>query len=111
MRIEIFLNNKWEEVEGYDFDDFMDEVINAEIPFRFTDCTEDEIDNFADYCSNESAGLDDCDYYRIDFDFDTPHEVYIYDDCVCRLFEDYVTVINRRAEKINEISANIKKVE
>ena len=111
MKIEIFVNAKWVEIEGCDFDDFMEQVVNEELPFRFVDCTEDEISDFAVYCANESAGLDDCDYYRLDFDFDTPQEVYIYDDYSCRVFEDYVTVINRRAKEINEILADIKKVE
>ena len=61
--------------------------------------------------ARESAGLDDCDYYRLDFDFDTPCEVYIYDNYACYLFEEYVAVVNRRAEKVNAILDNIKKVE
>lgn len=113
MKIETFVGNKWVEVEGYDFDDFMGQVVEGEVPFRFTDCTEDEIDNFANYCKEESAGLDDCDYYRLDLglEFIAPYEVCIYDDGTCYLFEDYVAVINRRAEKANIILNNIKKVE
>ena len=53
MKIEIFTSNEWVEIGGYDFDYFMEQVVNEEVPFRFTDCTEDEVNDFADYCQRE----------------------------------------------------------
>ena len=62
MKIKVFEQNKWREVDGYDFDDFLSAVVYSELPFKFTDCTDEEIENFVNYLNEESTGLDDGEY-------------------------------------------------
>ena len=83
MKIMLFNSeNKWVEVEnGLDFDTFYEEVVLEECPFKFTDCTNDEKQHFLLYLKNESAGLDDCDYYQFNVNDGNPVDnIFIFDD-------------------------------
>ena len=83
MKIMLFnKENKWIEVKnGLDFDTFYEEVVLEERPFKFIDCTNDEKAHFLLYLKDESAGLDDCDYYQFDVnDNNSIDNIFVFDN-------------------------------
>jgi hypothetical protein len=101
MKIMLFnKENKWVEVEnGLDFDTFYDEVIRQERPFKFVDCTKEEKARLLEYLSDESAGLDDVEYYQFDVgDNNSVDNIFIFDDLVLYTLENVIrkheTIVN-----------------
>lgn len=98
MKIMFWENKRWNVLEKTDFDSFYDEIVQNEMPFKFVDCTEDEVDNYIDYINEESAGLDDCDYYSFSFEIDDIEDIHIFDDNVCYTLKE----ATQKAKKIFE---------
>jgi len=93
MKIMLFnKENKWVEVEnGLDFDTFYEEVVLEERPFKFADCTDDDKERFLLYLYNESAGLDDVEFYQFDVsDENSVDNIFIFDDLVLYTLEEVI---------------------
>lgn len=90
MKIFTFGNDGWNEYVYEDFDSFFDNVVQTETFFMFSDCTEEEIEEFFDDVASETAGLDDEDYYRFftyKRDFMNKKDIYVYNDLVLTTFD------------------------
>lgn len=109
MIIEVFKNGVWNNKEIEDFDDFYADIVLEEIPFKFN-CTEEEKEKFLEFIDRKSAGLDDCDYYRFNCDYDgSVDEIYIFDDLVLCTLDRTIKYYERVAENFRKIKEQIEK--
>lgn len=111
MKIMLFnKENKWIEVEnGLDFDTFYTKVVLEERPFKFVDCINEEKEHFLLYVKNESAGLDDEEYYHFDAsDDNSVDNIFIFDDLQLYTLD---RVINKHKTILNYYKNFQKKIE
>ena len=99
MKVKVFEKNKWREVDGYDFDDFLSAVVYSEFPFKFTDCTDEEVEDFVDYLNEKSTALDDGDYQNWYCEADTADMLYVFEDMHCM---DLLQALKRAKKKVEE---------
>lgn len=93
MNIFAFRNDGWEEYNYEDFDNFFDDIVQTETIFMFSNCTEDEIDDFLDKLESKSTGLDDVDYYRFDCtrsDSMTKDDIYLFYDLELQTLDEVI---------------------
>ena len=109
MKIEIYKDKKWKEIDGYDFDIFISAVAYMEYPFKFTDCTNKEIEEFIKYLNTESGCLDDDEYYRWCCKADTSNVVYIFEDMCCKELTEALENAKRKVEEYEKYMVNICK--
>lgn len=106
MKIKVFEQNKWREVDGYDFDDFLSAVVYSELPFKFTDCTDEEIENFVNYLNEESTGLDDGEYQCWYCEADTTDMLYVFEDMHCMDLLEALKNAERKVKEYNNCITN-----
>ena len=111
MKIMKFVDKKWVEVKNAEnFDTFLIEIVWKECPFIFTDCTEEEKDDYIDRIGEESTALDDCDYYRFNCDDESSvDEIFIFDDLVLCTLDRVIRYYERVAENFRKIKKQIDK--
>ena len=103
-------NNEWIEYNYEDFDGFFDDIVQNECAFRFTECTEKEIDIFLDYITKKSTCLDDCDYYRFSCDrrtIDTIEDVYIFNDLILYTLDEIIKLTQSHLNYYKELKERV----
>ena len=106
MKIKVFEQKKWREVNGYDFNDFINAVVYPELPFKFTDCTDEEIEEFVKYLYDESGCLDDGEYQNWYCDADMADMVYVFENMHCKLLLEALRDAERKVDEYSDCIAN-----
>ena len=103
-------NNEWIEYNYEDFDGFFDDIVQNECTFRFTECTEDEIDSFLYELEKKSTCLDDCDFYTFSCerrDSDTINDTYIFDNLVLYTLDEIIALRQRQLNYFKELKKKL----
>lgn len=112
MNIFYFRNNEeWVNYTSpFDFDNIFNDIILEGCLFQFSDCTEDEIDEFLDNIDAESSGLDDVYYYRFCCDRSdsmTKNDIYIFNDLVLTTFDKLIESVKNRLKDLETLKEKI----
>ena len=110
MKVKVFENNEWREVDGYDFDDFVSDVVYPELPFVFTDCTDEEIEKFVNYLNEESTGLDDGEHQCWYCKANTVDMPYVFENMNCKRLPLALVEAERTAKEYKKCIENLYKI-
>lgn len=110
MKVKVFENNEWREADGYDFDDFVSDVVYSELPFVFTDCTNEEIEEFVGYLNEESTGLDDGEYQCWYCEANTADMPYVFENMNCKTLPLVLAEAERTLKEYKKCMENLYKI-
>ena len=108
MKISVWERDKWIDLIENSFAVFLEDVVYSEKPFKFTDCTDEEIEEYVHYLYDESCCLDDGEYYRWYCEADKPNVVYIFEDMVCLDLNNALHCAEKLVEKYRKYLTDLK---